>query len=84
MGTLRLPNGGPKGPHLVAEDHQPSAGARSLALIGGRTFYCCSNVGGQTLYCCSNGVARATEGDSVLVRELQIQLPASTAAAAAL
>ena len=30
--------GGPKGPHLVAEGHQPSAGARSLAPIGGQTF----------------------------------------------
>ena len=38
MGTLRLPNGGPKGPQLVAEGHQPSAGARSLAPIGGWTF----------------------------------------------
>ena len=32
------PPGGPKGPHLVAEGHQPSAGARSLAPIGGQTF----------------------------------------------
>ena len=38
MGTLRPPNGGPKGPQLVAEGHQPSAGARSLAPIGGWTF----------------------------------------------
>ena len=38
MGTLRLPNGGPKCPHLVAEGHQPSAGARSLAPVGGQTF----------------------------------------------
>ena len=37
MGTLWLPNGGPKGPHMVAEGHQPSAGARFLAPIGGQT-----------------------------------------------
>ena len=30
--------GGPKGPHLVAEGHQPSAGARSLAPLGGQIF----------------------------------------------
>ena len=28
--TSILPARGPKGPHLVAEGHQPSAGARSL------------------------------------------------------
>ena len=32
------PPGGPKGPHLVAEGHQPSAGARSLAPVGGQNF----------------------------------------------
>ena len=32
------PPGGPKGPHLVAEGHQPSAGARSLAPVGGQIF----------------------------------------------
>ena len=30
--------GGQKGPHLVAEGHQPSAGVRSLAHIGGQIF----------------------------------------------
>ena len=29
---------GPENPHLVAEGHQPSAGARSLAPVGGQTF----------------------------------------------
>ena len=38
MGTFWLPNGGPKGPRLVAEGQQPSAGARSLAPVGGQTF----------------------------------------------
>ena len=33
--NLRLPNGGPKGPHLVAKGHQPSTGAGSLAPVGG-------------------------------------------------
>ena len=39
MGTLRLPIWGPKGPQLVAEGHQPSAGARSLAPVGGKIIY---------------------------------------------
>ena len=51
--NVRLPNGGLKGPHLVAEGHEPSAKARSLAPVGGLTFLATRIISGliHSLYC---------------------------------